>query len=95
MKESSYDKVFINVANKNILQKSELEYTDNLYLTNSRNEKDFLKVSVSEDLTRKLNLLTLRYRPKCAFSGNIVGFRWFTNDKYCLSETAYHNKNFP
>jgi len=50
---------------------------------------------VSEDLTRKLNLLTLKYRPKCAFSGNIVGFRWFTNDKYCLSETAYHNKNFP
>ena len=54
-----------------------------------------MKAKASEDLIRKINLLTLKYRPKCAFGESIVGFRWFTNDRYTISETAYHNQNFP
>lgn len=45
-------------------------------------------------MKRKLNLLTIKYRPKCAFGESIVGFRWYTNGEQYLSETAYHNKNY-
>ena len=74
IKESSYDKVLINAANKNILQKNEMEYADGLYLKETGE-----KVEVDPELALKLNLVTLKYRPKCAFSETIVGFRWYTN----------------
>ena len=32
LKESSYDQVFINIGNKSILQKSEMEYANNFYV---------------------------------------------------------------
>jgi hypothetical protein len=50
---------------------------------------------VSPELSLKLNLLTLKYRPKCAFSETIVGFRWYTNGKYCLSENSFLMGQFP
>ena len=36
IKESSYDKVLINAANKNILEKSEMEYAHSLHLLDPR-----------------------------------------------------------
>lgn len=31
----------------------------------------------NEDLMHKLNILTIKYRPKCSFSECLVGFRWY------------------
>lgn len=95
LKESSYDQVFINIANKNILQRSEAEYMDCFYLQDGGTGDNVQQASVSEDLTRKLNLLTLKYRPQCAFNECFVGFRWYTNGKYALGEAAFHNGNYP
>ena len=94
MKESSYDKVLINAANKDFLQKSELEYSNNLYLMDTTSgEKN--QASVCPDLMRKLNLLTLKNRPKCAFSECVVGFRWYTNGEFCLNEKCFREGNYP
>jgi hypothetical protein len=75
IKESCYDKVLINAANKNFLQKNEMEYANALYLKDKTG--DLKKVSIIPDLTRKINILTLKYRPKCSSSGCVVGFRWY------------------
>lgn len=64
IKESSYDKVLINAANKNILQKSEFEYANSLYLIDPRSGES-VAAKVDSSLTRKINILTLKYRPKC------------------------------
>ena len=79
MRESSYDRVLINAANKDFLQKSELEYQNNLYLKDTKNDSK-TQATVCPDIMRKLNLLTLVNRPKCAYSECVVGFRWYTND---------------
>ena len=76
LKESSYDKVLINAANKNYLSKNEMEYANSLYLQDTKSGQK-QEVSVSKDLSKKLNILTLKYRPQCAFSQCLVGFRWF------------------
>mmetsp|Transcript_29 Transcript_29/g.55 ORF Transcript_29/g.55 Transcript_29/m.55 type:complete len:249 (-) Transcript_29:57-803(-) len=79
LQESSYDKVLINAANKNSLERSEYEYSSNLCLIDSRTGQEVKgsKVEVGEDLARKLNILTLKYRPNCAFSESVVGFKWY------------------
>lgn len=78
-----------------MLQRSELEYADCFYVQDASTGKNIQRANISEDLTRKLNLLTLKYRPQCAFNECFVGFRWFTNGRYALSETAFHNGNYP
>ena len=75
LKEQSYDKVLINAANKNFVRKSEEEYKHNLFLKGS-NEFE-MKAVVDDQIVGKLNLVTLKYRPICAFSECKVGFRWF------------------
>lgn len=62
LKESCYDKVLINAANKNYLSKNEMEYADCLYLKDNKTEKT-QKVDLAPDLSRKLNILTMKYRP--------------------------------
>jgi len=55
-----------------------MEYANALYLKDKTG--DLKKVSIIPDLTRKINILTLKYRPKCNSSGCVVGFRWYQND---------------
>jgi hypothetical protein len=93
LKESSYDIILINAANKNTLQKSEFEYKNNLYLHLDNGQK--LKAQADQNLIRKLNILTLSYRPICAFTGCKVGFRWYANDQMTLSSEAYLKGNYP
>ena len=94
IKESAYDKVLINNANKNNLEKCELEYANSLHLVDPKTQiSEPIKLDIN--LQRKLNILTLKYRPKCAFGDCPVGFRWYTNGEYSLSETAFLNKNYP
>jgi hypothetical protein len=92
IKESCYDKVLINAANKNILQKNEMEYSGALHLKTPQGCK---KVEIVHDLKRKVNILTLKDRPKCASSGCIVGFKWYQNDSLTLSESAFLAGNYP
>ena len=99
IKESCYDKVLINAANKNVLAKNEMEYANCLYLqdNDSGSKKE---IGVSRDLARKLNILTLKNRPKCAFSDCVVGFRWYETEmkdvtNFCLSESSYIAGNYP
>lgn len=94
IKESAYDKVLINNANKNILEKCELEYANSLHLVDPRTSQA-QPVKLDDALQRKLNILTLKYRPKCSFGDCPVGFRWYSNGEYCLSETAFLSKQYP
>jgi len=55
-----------------------MEYANNLCLKDV-NTGERKPAKVEPDLIRKLNLLTLKYRPKCAFSECVVGFRWYAN----------------
>lgn len=95
LKESSYDQVFISIANKNVIQKSELEYSDCFYVQDSVTGESIQKAEINEDIQRKLNLLTLKYRPICAFGKCFVGLRWYSNGRYSLSESAFHCGNLP
>jgi hypothetical protein len=58
LKESSYDKVLINAANKNSLTKNINEYKNNLYLKSDLNEKP-VAVKPDENLLLMLNICTL------------------------------------
>jgi hypothetical protein len=93
IKESAYDKVLVNAANKNILQKNELEYANGLYL--KKGDTIVKKCEIVPDLAKKINLLTMSLRPKCASTGTLVGFKWYANDQMALSESAYLNGNYP
>ena len=53
------------------------------------------QAKIDPSLKRKINILTLKYRPKCSFSDCYVGFRWFTNGDLTLSETAYLKGQYP
>ena len=84
MKESCYDKVLVNAANKNILQKCEMEYADGLYLKQGHNIVS--KCFIVKDLARKINILTMSMRPKCASTGVLVGFKWYSSGQIHISE---------
>jgi hypothetical protein len=91
LKESSYSKVLINAANKHSLSnvfeisylitiaKSEADYYNNtLFDIESQNEevKNELPSMVDKSILRKINLLTSKDRPFCAFCNSLCGFQW-------------------
>lgn len=97
LKEASYDRVLINSANKNLLQKSELEYANNLYIQDSKTGQQWPAIP-EEELMRKINLATLKYRPVCSFGESKVGFRWFVAEEpshIVLSEEAFLKGLYP
>jgi len=81
--------VLVNAANKHYLSKSEGEYLGNLF----EEEKD-----EAQPYIRKLNMVTARLRPFCAFCNAIVGFTWYLKkegDKYALCTTCFKQGNYP
>jgi hypothetical protein len=100
LKETSYDRVLINAANRNVLRRNELEYADSLVLCDTKTGKPLGKASLCQDLARKLNLLTMKYRPKCAMSGTIVGYKWFqtssqSDPPFIISESVFLRGGYP
>jgi len=89
LKEGAYIRVLVNAANKHYLAKSEGEYLGNLF----EEEKD-----EAQGYIRKLNMVTARLRPHCAFCNAIVGFTWYLKsegDKYALCTTCFKQGNYP
>lgn len=79
LKEGSYSKVLVNAANKHSLAKSEAEYLDNLFEPEAQSD--------AAGYIRKLNIVTSRLRPFCAFCNALCGFSWYDKkgeDKYQL-----------
>ena len=102
LKESNYDRLHINLANRHALVKSEREFTPNLYLKDQQSNLAVAKVEPTEDVVRKVNLATLKFRPLCAYSGAPCGMRWYRQQKkddntepLCFSEAAYASDNYP
>ena len=60
-----------------------MEYANSLYLKSNDEKK---KVDILPDLKRKINILTLKFRPICSSTGSVVGFKWFENGSLQLSE---------
>lgn len=79
LKETSYDKVLINAANKNSLHKSVNEFKNNLYLrtVDEKNEERLERAIPDSTLMKLLNIATLNYRPICSFGESKVGFKWY------------------
>lgn len=69
-----------------------MEYASSLYLKSNDEKK---KVDILPDLKRKINILTLKFRPICSSTGCVVGFKWFENGSLQLSEQAFLAGNFP
>ncbi len=94
LKEGSYDLVLVNAANRHVLQKNEMEYADQLAV---RQGEVAEPTTLDVDLARKLNLLTLKLRPTCAFSGCRVGYEWFRlkNGELVLSKDCFKKGDFP
>lgn len=92
MKESSYDRVLINAANKNALTKNMSEYKNNLWLKTQQYQEP---AQVDDRLMSLVNLVTLKYRPTCAFSECKVGLKWYQSNDTCFSESAVTNRQFP
>ena len=89
LKEGAYTKVLVNAANKHYLAKSEGEYLGNLF----EEERD-----EAQGYIRKLNMVTARLRPFCAFCNAIVGFTWYLKkegDQYALCTTCFKQGNYP
>ena len=88
----------INLANKNALVKSEKEFTQNLYLKDNETGLAVSKAEATEDVVRKVNLATLKFRPLCAFSNAPCGMRWYRQNKddpLFFSESAFVNNTEP
>jgi hypothetical protein len=94
LKESAYDRVFVNAANKHNIQRNENEFSSSLHLINSQTGQALGQAHLCPDLARKLNILTHSYRPRCAYSRTTVGFTWFklkdgmgnyNSERFCLS----------
>jgi hypothetical protein len=96
LKESSYDKVFINAANQNSLSKNINEYRNNLYLKSDLSEKP-VPVKAEENLLKIINICTLSLRPKCFFSECVVGLRWYEHPEtmVTVSEDAFRKGHLP
>ena len=74
LKESSYNRVLINAANKNALTKNMSEYKNNLWIKSGQHQES---AEVDTRLMSLINLATLKYRPTCAFSECKVGLKWY------------------
>lgn len=94
LKESSYDKVLINAANKNSLAKHANEYRGNLHLKQEEGQAD---VKTDQNLLQLINIATVAARPLCHFSESKVGFQWYElpAKNLVLSEAAFKKGHFP
>ena len=77
MPESSYDRVLVNCANRKILAKSEFEYADAFWYQKNEKKEDVKPFKFSPDLSRKINILTSKYRPICSMSAVKCGLNWY------------------
>ena len=100
LKEVTYNKVFINAANKHFLEKNENEYLNNLFevssvQTSAESPHDQSlaqpKRLVDAATIRKLNLLTCKQRPTCSFCCALVGFSWRSNETMTLCEKCFQS----
>lgn len=87
MHETNYDKVHVCLANKASFKKNEGDFLNNFALV--KDGKKISEATPRQDLVDKVNLVTLKYRPLCNFSGAICGMRWFRCDKGIFSDQAY------
>ena len=69
-----------------------MEYANSLYL---KSKEGYTKVDILPDLRRKINILTLKFRPVCSSTGCVVGFKWYENGSMSLSEQAFLAGNYP
>ena len=83
IKETTYSKVLVNATNKHHLTKNEGEYLNNLYdvpeeSTTAAEATDEIKpkMLIDKGCMRKINLLTAKERPFCAYCNALVGFSW-------------------
>ena len=76
--------MLINATNKHHLTKNETEYLGNLYQIPDESStamditEDKPQFLIDKDCLRKLNLLTAKERPFCAYCSSLTGFSWKT-----------------
>jgi hypothetical protein len=78
-KASTYDKVLINASNKHLLQRSENDYMNQLFevpVSDTQEATAEPKAMIDPACLRKINILTLKERPLCAYCDANVGFSW-------------------
>lgn len=89
--DSTFNRVFINAANKHYVQKNEAEYLTNLYETTAaHSDQNTPAVAVQTKAQpveqpklidagalRKINLISASERPSCSFCKTLVGFTWY------------------
>ena len=108
IRESSYNKVFINAANKHFIEKNENEYFHNLFDSNSvitsaesPHENSINKISDKKQINldasciRKINLLSTKERPTCSFCNTLTGFSWYQSDDLFLCSKCFTSESFP
>ena len=85
-KESTYDRVLINAANKHVLERSENEYLNTMIdVTPTAGETREQTTEINPQLVdpaslRKINILTSKERPICTICGTKCGFSWHQAD---------------
>jgi hypothetical protein len=101
VKESAYDRVLVNAANKNYLCKNEEEYLSNLFDAEHPQTKTFEVQKLDPYFLRRVNILTSRTRPFCAYCGALCGFLWFASSpseqqrSFTLCESCFKKTNYP
>ena len=79
LQESGHDRLHINMANKHSLTRNEFEFAESFYLKDTDRDQRLVNVQVRDDLVKKTNIATLKYRPKCTFTGAVCGLRWYND----------------
>ena len=99
--DSTFNRVFINAANKHFVQKNEAEYLTNLYETTAsdqpttENKKADQPKLIDAGALRKINLISASERPACTFCKTLVGFTWFEQPSMTLCQKCLASENFP
>ena len=97
LRESCYDKVLINAANKHFLQKSENEYIHTLFDAPESvvTQEQTQECLIDPGCLRKINILTAKERPTCNFCQTMAGFTWFASDETIVCDSCFKKNNYP
>ena len=82
--------MLINLANKHNLTRHEDELASNMFIRDVNTQKIVGKAKPSDQLIKKLNIATLKYRPTCTHTGAKCGLRWYQVGFKSYSESNYH-----
>ena len=71
------------------MTRNEFEFAEGFQIKDNKSGQNLVTAYVRSDIVRKINICTLRYRPKCAYTGAICGLKWYKIGDNAFCQQAY------